>query len=962
MFKVEVLKMKWNLFVKRILTCALAAATIATAVPVYAYATETEDEVIVVEDEEDAVDAVIEEDEGLADAEIADESLDNVAAEDTVVVGVSRRLDEYGTFERGEGFTGEMIDGRDVVSANGFTFTITDNDTTDEFKPFASLLSKIITPSAVDGAVYTYTVTAEDIKKASVYKEKGKTYRILRVGLADKIITLNANSDFKSVVLNAYFIDDNKKIKELNGPVDVYAGTSEFDFRSGNRIVIGGFGELNTDHPNGSGFVRVTAGDKKFYGDPWWDTKDGLDTVLIDFETLNDSVDILVEETGLKKDAITAEGDIEGDYDITTEVVSGKSGEYVTNSKEYDKAKVKLTVEDTGVKAYKIASMDATIKYGDKEQATTLIKDSKGIYCEIPSEILAEAAFLDKPSIVIIPKVEDEKVKSISVKGFKYDKTELANKVAQTTGTTKDYQMTIAPKTCHLSGLDVSITVGGEYADASIVKDSKNNYYLQVATFKGDSNATTPIWIELVDKKNPFITYGDPFVVTPEAAKKLPAPTVKVMETTDISATLSLALPSAASSYSDLLYKIEGKANVGNKKSVTDGMAEEIGPIYVPSNESSHYVYLMKEAGKSSGEGHAQKYDFEVTLVQGDVSRPLVISPAKKVSASTKEPAYETKLGLKKVKSAFILGESDITLATAKYNAKTTFRELELAEITDASGNVVRTSDTDDDLKKITIDGDKIILEDSAGLTVGGKYTLSVWPKSKAGGKAGKAATLKLTVKQGIDELTLTMTKTSYVKKNNKSLSINAPKVTYNGGKKTPAVKKVKWELVEVDSQLDGKVSINNKGAVTVDKDLTIPAGVTYGFKIMATPDDYVGNDADAAKTDVIELTAEETKPSTSSSELTIITDESMVKKNDIVFERGVIEKNGKKYVTGEDIVFRITGEGTDYVDGVSLYTKAKSDKVVMADYKDGNGRFDSNTVSEKMKKSKEIYFNLTFK
>lgn len=40
MFLVEVQIMKWNSLVRRIITCAVAAATIATAAPAYAYAAE----------------------------------------------------------------------------------------------------------------------------------------------------------------------------------------------------------------------------------------------------------------------------------------------------------------------------------------------------------------------------------------------------------------------------------------------------------------------------------------------------------------------------------------------------------------------------------------------------------------------------------------------------------------------------------------------------------------------------------------------------------------------------------------------------------------------------------------------------------------------------------------------------------------------------------------------------------
>lgn len=860
MFKVEVSKMKWNLFVKRILTCALAAATIATAVPAYAYAEEADDEVIVVEEEEtEDLSLDSEEDAESVDAEIYDESLDNAAAENTVVVGVSSRLDDYASFGRGEGFTGEKVDGRDVVSANGFTFTVTDNDPTDNFVPFASLLSKILTPTSIDGDVYSYTVTAENIENANVYGKKGKEYRILRVGAADRILTLNGSSDVKSVVVKA--IGENGK--ELNGPDDVYAEVDKFAFRSGNRIAIVGIGYNKTDHPNGGGFYRVTVGDKRLYGDPWLDVKDGL-SLLIDLETVEDNADILVEEIGLKKDAITAKGDIGGDYDITAEVVSGRSGEYVTNSKEYDKAKVKLTVEDIGVLAYKITSMDATIQYGDKTQATTLVKDSHGIYCEIPSDILAEAAFLDKPSIVIIPKVEAEELTSISAKGFKYDQSKMANTATQAAGSTKDYQLSVTPKTCHLDGLDAIVTVGGDYADASVVKDAKGNHCLRVATFKGDTIANSQIWIRLVDKKNPDIFYGNPFVITPEVAKKLPAPTVKVIETTDMSAILSLAVPKSAAEYSNLWFVIEGKANVPKNKEIAEGMIEKIDPIYVSTDESSCFVRLLKDDSKGLGDGHAQKYDFDVKLVQGEINHPAVESPVKKISASTKEPAYETKLGLTKKKTSFINGEVAVTLATAKFGNKTTFRQLDRAQITDSNGKVIRSTAETEEEKRIDLDGNDIVLPYTYDITPG-KYTLHVWPVSKDGN--AKEATLALTVKRGIEQLEVVVPSLQISKKAKKAATLKA-KVKYNEDDKTrvPAVKKVKWVLLDdkgnplseaTSSPLYNKVTIKN-GTVTVDKNLEITGNPDdYRFMIGVEADDYPEHNSFLQVTELIRIVSE---------------------------------------------------------------------------------------------------------
>ncbi len=417
-----------------------------------------------------------------------------------------------------------------------------------------------------------------------------------------------------------------------------------------------------------------------------------------------------------------------------------------------------------------------------------------------------------------------------------------------------------------------TIRYGAENPEDIALSEEKNKYYYEVPF---DDLA------RLAYSETPSVEF------TVNAAAKLPAPTAKVSASTDINVTLSLDVPKAAKNLPKLWYRIEGTANVPKNKTLPEGMAKFVGPLYVPASVTELTVDLTAKEGMKPGDGAAQKYDFEVSLLQLEnepvyTDKPLTdrtavegalgenvigVSNEKKVSGSTKKPSYEEKLGLKKIKPAFILGEDEVTLATAKYSAKTTFKELELAEIKDdVSGAVVRTSDTEDESEMITIDGDTIILEDSAGLTPGGKYTLSVWPKSKTGGKNAKPATLKLTVKQGIDELSLTVPQQSYVKKVKKAITIK-PVVTYNGGdpKKKPAIKKVIWELLDADenvitdaSPLYRKVTINPKnGAVTVAKDLVVSGDPgAYKFTIKVTPDDYKGNDAAAAYV-YVELKAE---------------------------------------------------------------------------------------------------------
>ncbi|MCR5687238.1 MAG: hypothetical protein K6G58_04390 [Lachnospiraceae bacterium] len=487
---------------------------------------------------------------------------------------------------------------------------------------------------------------------------------------------------------------------------------------------------------------------------------------------------------------------------------------------------------------------------------------------------------------------------------------------------TENYNLTVEARQLPLSAITAKGRIEGNYTITASANSKKGNICFKKAhenvkvslalkktgsvNYEISSDAAavrygsgSPEDITLTKDKNsysyeiPFyalatIAYSDSPAIefTASVAAKLPSPTAKVTKATDIDATVSPAVPAGAKNLKNLWYKIEAKANVANGKTLPAGMAETAGPLYVPSSVTAQTVYLMAEPGKEPGSGAAQKYDFSVTLLQlenepayhgepitdksaveGSGGENIVgASPAKKVSGTTQKPGYEEKLGLKKVSSAFIVGQTDVTLATAKFGNKTAFRALEIAEITDASGTVVRTSDTDDDFQKLDLDGDKIILEESAGLMPGGKYTLTVWPVSREGGKTSKPAKLAITPKQGIDELTVTVPQESYVKKAGKALTVK-PAVTYNGGERSKApaaaARKLKWELLDAEgndltdaSPLYGKYVINQKtGAVTFDKNLEVSGDpAEYSFVIFAAADDYEENMAEA-KSAVVQLT-----------------------------------------------------------------------------------------------------------
>lgn len=454
------------------------------------------------------------------------------------------------------------------------------------------------------------------------------------------------------------------------------------------------------------------------------------------------------------------------------------------------------------------------------------------------------------------------------------------NTVNQIAGSDAEYKLTLTPKTGDYSRLNAYIsTVESAYdvnASTKITNDGKGNYFLKVSTYKteGDDTdgyitklASKPIKVIIFDLYSEKI-YGE-FEIDP-IAPDLKAPTVKVSATTDIDATLTLALPKAAQDYENLWYKITGTANVAKGKKIADGMAESVGPLYVPANVELINVTLADGEFPQAGDGHAQKYDFEVSVLQlveneenFEAENVFKAGSVKTVSVATKEPYYETKLGLTKKTTSFISGQKNITLAVPKYNSKTTYTQLGYADIIDADGQIKTTSYAGD---KIVITNDSITLSDSSILSAG-KYTLRVWPANPdRAWRLGDEARLSLTVKRAITSLTVSVPSTRVYKKANAAVTVK-PTVTYNGNSKSrvPAVKKVTWSITDKNgdeitstSPLFEKVTINkSNGAVTVAKDFVLSSNVEDNkFMIKAVAADFAGR-ALSASSSVIEISSD---------------------------------------------------------------------------------------------------------
>ena len=951
--------MKWNSLVRRIITCAVAAATIATASPAYVFA-EDEAEIVAIEDENEAIVQDTEEPADVVDengvcaiTQDNEDATDAFLDEDECTFWFRWDRDAKVTVIEPAEIAGRVKAGDKISVKSGTSIRF-------KVEPIGRKVTSVkngkqeVTPNA-DGSYSV--VISENFSEIGIEMEKKVKITFDSVDNKGHIGCTPMGNDFEpySPWEGFVYLKPNGTIRWIYKPDEKY-GVTKVTKVEGSREI-----ELKpVDRPKKEGEVGIFEL-KNVNKDTTIRVYSEKYDHMLKLSSASDYNSVVIDGKDVYK------GDSVGFSDGASIVITGLGKGDTIDTKNWSTYFVKWTTIGDNKSGYEYGDGYKDDKIGGLYALNNLTED---IELTVQGRQIPVSAITAKGktegSYTVTATAASKKGEYINLTGHKAD-TKVAFAVKKT-GSTNYEIASDSAKVRYGAGEDENITLTKE----------KNGHGFEIPF---DTLAA------LAYSENPKVEF------TTSVIEKLPipAPTAKVSSTTDIDATLALGVPKSVKDPTGLWYKVEGRANVAKGKSIAEGMTGSVGPLYIPATESEMSVYLMAEEGKNPGDGAAQKYDFTATLLQlkedpGYAGKPLTDktavegvdgdnilgkSPEKKFNGTTKTPWYEDKLGLKKVKPAFILGEDEVTLATAKYSAKTTFKELELAEIKDdVSGAVVRTSDTEDESEMITIDGDTIILEDSAGLTPGGKYTLSVWPKSKTGGKNAKPATLKLTVKQNIDQLDLKVPQESYIKKANKAITIK-PVVTYNGGdpKKKPAIKKVNWELLDADgnkltdaSPLFGKVTINKKnGTVTVDKGLVIPEGSTYGFMIFAKAADYADNMAEA-KTEVIELTAEETKPDTKGVEV-ILNDISGapegLEKSDIEVS-GVQKSGGKMYATGEEIRVRITKAGISDNWGASITAKPGNDTIQAQ--RDGEyACFSSDAIREKMKKAKNFQLLIYF-
>ena len=440
-------------------------------------------------------------------------------------------------------------------------------------------------------------------------------------------------------------------------------------------------------------------------------------------------------------------------------------------------------------------------------------------------------------------------VTEISLDSFKKDDDGVFRAV-QPLGTTVLYKLNVSPEDNGRTGIRVlQPDFRKNYFGAFLNSNSEGNLSVRVDTFKNGGTpfassyhlSEGPIAFSIVYMVNENGTLKEheqkyEITVPKKSEYNLGKPSVTVTQTTDYSIELNATLPKNAEGLKNLWYEVKADA-VGT---VSPKMEEHI-EFCQPADEGSTKIFFEPAKGDppSEGDGCAQKYNISINLVQskrGGLHEKIeeelrsYEGTANTLTASTKDPYYETNLGLNKKTTAVTIGQKNLLLATPKFSSKTTYvwknNPIKLALLKDKDGNVVATSGEGGKLLVDDITGDVSLIECPSDM-IPGKYTLYVYPRSKDATSYSKPATMAITFRAPMMNLSLIAPGSAY-KDPQKALTINV-KVKY--GKYSAgnayydaANKKVAWSVEPTDpsnTALKAALKIKN-GKVTVAKDYVL--------------------------------------------------------------------------------------------------------------------------------------------
>lgn len=302
--------------------------------------------------------------------------------------------------------------------------------------------------------------------------------------------------------------------------------------------------------------------------------------------------------------------------------------------------------------------------------------------------------------------------------------------------------------------------------------------------------------------------------------------------------------------------------------------------LYVKADTAKNQYETVKVIDREEGNGKKASFRVEATLAYMDdadfyeiiggkphlknltnkeYEEKIIVKSKTGVikSISTKTPAYEQKLKIKKTGKKIYTGQIGTVVATVDYSDSTTHKEvLSISSITSEFGNNILDKEM-----SAYVDNDQIIVEpytwqpDGDGYTTKpckpGKYKIEVtYDRSKAG-LSKLTASFDITILNGINSIEISAPLKVY-KQSGKKATFKPTIKEYNKvsiheeSTGMPDVKKVEWSLDPL-ALADGITINKNTGVVT------IPAK----YNVSSETDDYIFVYAKAAgysrQTDIIE-------------------------------------------------------------------------------------------------------------
>ena len=540
---------------------------------------------------------------------------------------------------------------------------------------------------------------------------------------------------------------------------------------------------------------------------------------------------------------------------------------YVPNNKEYKAVNENKTfVLRSGDEALQIDSINITPAKAVKDgyytisaNTFTVSKDkvadaSKPVKLAITAKSSAGKKCSYNVSLNYIATLTEVKVKGADSKGI----------IKQTAGTEVKYPLTFNAN-ADVSDLSVKIVSDSPEtnAEVSLLGDEKDVLQVQTCCIKSGKTTVAEKDIKVGFYKG---TEGEPFATftVKPAAPKLAAPTVSILNVSDVNMLLSIYSPKGADDLANLYYRIEAKAD----KKAASVIEHAVDPVYVPANPVGvEYIHeLVLENVGTLGKEAEQKYIISVSLVQarvgvddysGGENEPFAASAAKTLSEKARKPAYEVKMGFTKKTTTFTKGETTlradgkplyeegwVCLGMAKFSNTTSFTSVDEYYTVLVSGG-----------SEFHINGSLKLGEDKLSIWVNsdnipaGPAVLTVYA-ALPNGASPVSIDVPVTVKTRIKDIKIAPSdRVSLYKQDGKAATMKFTATLNSEWGIKPASSKVKW-AIDKDSPMYGHVSIDEKsGTVTVDKDYVLDSDQTKNrFSVYAMADDIPVFSADPVK------------------------------------------------------------------------------------------------------------------